>query len=76
MLLSYKVDRYGLGMAMLMRIMWMHSDSCAYVYMTAFQYRGKYQLQCVTANLTLHMMLKIEFQLDFFNPQVLSFPNV
>ena len=47
-----------------------------YVHMTALQYRGKYQLQCVTANLTLHMMLKIEFQPDFLNPQMLSFPNM
>ena len=47
-----------------------------YTYMTAFQYRGKYQLQCVPTNLTLHMMSKIEFQPDFFNPQMLSFPNM
>ena len=44
--------------------------------MTAFQYRGEYQLQCVPANLTLHMMSKIKFQPDFFNPQMLSFPNI
>ena len=44
--------------------------------MTALQYRGKYQLQCVTANLTLHMMSKMEFQPDFWNRQILSFPNM
>ena len=44
--------------------------------MTAFQYRGKYLFQCVTANLTLHMMSKIEFQPDFRIRQMLSFPNM
>ena len=44
--------------------------------MTAFQFREKYQLQCVPANLTLHMMSKIEFQPDFLNRQMLSFPNM
>ena len=36
--------------------------------MTAFQYRGKYQFHGVTANLTPHMMSKIEFLPDTFNP--------
>ena len=40
--------------------------------MTGFQYRGKYQFYGVTANLTLHMMSKIEFKPDNFNPQNLS----
>ena len=44
--------------------------------MIAFQYRGKYQFYGIIANLTLHRMSKIEFQPDFLNPQILSFPNM
>ena len=44
--------------------------------MTALQYRGKYQFHGVPTNLTLHRMSKIEFQPDFLNRQMLSFPNM
>ena len=42
--------------------------------MITFENNPSNEMQCVTANLTLHMMSKIEFQPDFFNPQMLSFP--
>ena len=44
--------------------------------MTTFENNPSNELQSVTANLTLHMMLKFEFQPDFFNAQMLSFPNM
>ena len=44
--------------------------------MTKIQINPSNELQCVTANLTLHMMSKIEFQPDFLNRQMLSFPNM
>ena len=45
------------------------------VHMMKIQINPSNELQCVTANLTLHMMSKIEFQPDFFNPQMHSFQN-
>ena len=44
--------------------------------MMKIQINPSNELQCVTANLTLHMMSKIEFQPDFRNPQMLSFLNM
>ena len=44
--------------------------------MIKIQINPSNELQCVPANLTLHMMSKIEFQPDFRNPQILSFPNM
>ena len=44
--------------------------------MTKIQINPSNELQSVPANLTLHMMSKIEFQPDFRNPQILSFPNM
>ena len=43
---------------------------------TKIQINPSNELQSVTANLTLHMMSKIEFQPDFLNRQMLSFPNM
>ena len=51
-------------------------DINGYINMTKIQINPSNELQCVTANLTLHMMSKIEFQPDFRNPQMLSFPNM
>ena len=44
--------------------------------MIKIQINPSNELQCVTANLMLHMMSKIEFQPDYRNPQMLSFPNM
>ena len=44
--------------------------------MIKIQINPSSELQSVPANLTLHMMSKIEFQPDFQNRQMLSFPNV
>ena len=44
--------------------------------MIKIQINPSNELQCVTANLTLHMMSKMEFQPDFWNRQILSFPNM
>ena len=40
------------------------------------QYRRKYHSGRVIKNLTLCRMSKIDFQPDFWNPQLLSFPNM
>ena len=44
--------------------------------MTRFQYSEKYHSGRVLKNLTLHGMLKIDFQPDFWDRQMLSFPNM
>ena len=44
--------------------------------MTTFENNPSNELQSVPANLTLHMMSKIEFQPEFRNPQMLSFPKM
>ena len=45
-------------------------------YMMKIQINPSSELQSVTENLTVHMMSKIEFQPDFLNRQMLSFPNM
>ena len=44
--------------------------------MKKIQINPSNELQSVPANLTRHMMSKIEFQPDFQNRQMLSFPNM
>ena len=44
--------------------------------MTRFQYSEKYHSGRVLKNLTLHGMSKIDFKPDFWNRQMLSFPNM
>ena len=44
--------------------------------MMKIQINPSNELQSVPANLTRHMMSKIEFQPDFRNPQMLSFPKM
>ena len=44
--------------------------------MMKIQINPSSELQSVTENLTVHMMSKIEFQPDFLNRQMLSFPNM
>ena len=53
-----------------------HPSSPIVLDMTKIQNNPSNELQSVTANLTLNMMSKIEFQPDFWNPQMLSFPNM
>ena len=45
-------------------------------FMIKIQINPSSELQSVPANLTVHMMSKIEFQPDFLNRQMLSFPNM
>ena len=45
-------------------------------YRTQCKNEGRIQSVPVTKNLTLHRMSKIEFQPDFWNPQMLSFLNM
>ena len=44
--------------------------------MTQFQYSEKYHSGRVLKNLTLHGMSKIDFQPEFWNFQMLSFPKM
>ena len=44
--------------------------------MMKIQINPSSELQSVPANLTRNMMSKIEFQPDFLNRQMLSFPNM
>ena len=45
-------------------------------YTTRFQYSEKYHSGRVIKNLTLHGMSKIDFQPEFWNSQMLSFPKM
>ena len=55
---------------------WMQWFEIVELFKIKIQINPSNELQCVTANLTLHMMSKIEFQPEFRNPQMLSFPNM
>ena len=46
------------------------------LFMTQCKNEGRIQSTPVPKNLTLHRMSKIEFQPDFRNPQMHSFPNM